>query len=113
MYDVAIIGSGVTAYAAAMYAARLDLSVVAIGDVEGGTITLTDDVANYPGYIQLTGKELSEKLRQHALDYPVLLETGMVTDVFRNKGNIFYDLPRQVYYYSNGYERQGVGSSRA
>jgi len=68
----------------------LDLSVVAIGDVEGGTITLTDDVANYPGYIQLTGKELSEKLRQHALDYPVLLETGMVTDVFRNKGNIFY-----------------------
>ena len=90
MYDVAIIGSGVTAYGAAMYAARLDLSVVAIGDVEGGTITLTDDVANYPGYTQLTGKELSDKLKQHALDYPVLLETGMVTDVFRNKENIFY-----------------------
>ena len=90
MYDVAIIGSGVTAYAAAMYAARLDLSVVAIGDVEGGTITLTDDVANYPGFVQLTGKELAEKLKEHALDYPVLLETGTVNDIFRNKGNIFY-----------------------
>jgi len=89
MYDVAIIGSGVTAYAAAMYAARLDLSVVSIGDVDGGTITLTDDVANYPGFIQLTGKELAEKLKGHALDYPVLLETGFVTDVFRDE-NVFY-----------------------
>ncbi len=90
MYDVAIVGSGVTAYGAAMYAARLDLSVVAIGNVEGGTITLTDDVANYPGYIQLTGKELAEKIKDHALDYPVLLETGTVTDIFQSKENIFY-----------------------
>ncbi|TFG26345.1 thioredoxin reductase [Candidatus Thorarchaeota archaeon] len=90
MYDVAIIGSGVTAYGAAMYAARLDLSIVSIGDVEGGTITLTDDVANYPGFVQLTGKELAEKLKEHALDYPVLLETGSVVDVFRSKENYFY-----------------------
>ena len=90
MYDVAIIGSGVTAYGAAMYSSRLDLSVVSIGDVEGGTITLTDDVANYPGFMQLTGKELAEKLKEHALDYPVLLETGTVVDIFRNKENFFY-----------------------
>ena len=90
MYDFVIIGSGVTGYAAAMYAARLDLSVAVIGDVEGGTITLTDDVANYPGYIQLTGQELAEKLKEHALDYPVLIETGMVIDVFRTEENIFY-----------------------
>ena len=47
MYDLVVIGSGVTGYGAAMYAARLDLSVAVIGNVEGGTITLTDDVANY------------------------------------------------------------------
>ncbi|TFG34575.1 thioredoxin reductase [Candidatus Thorarchaeota archaeon] len=90
MYDVAIIGSGVTAYGSAMYAARLDLSVVSVGNVDGGTITLTDDVANYPGFIQLTGKELAEKLKDHALDYPVLLETGFVVDIFRSKENYFY-----------------------
>ncbi|MBN2230147.1 MAG: FAD-dependent oxidoreductase [Candidatus Thorarchaeota archaeon] len=90
MYDLVIIGSGVTGYGAAMYAARLDLSIAVIGDVDGGTITLTDDVANYPGYLQLTGKELSEKIKEHALDYPVFIESGTVTDIFRCKENCFY-----------------------
>jgi thioredoxin reductase (NADPH) len=90
MYDVAIIGSGVTGYGAAMYAARMDLSAVVIGDVEGGTITLTDDVANYPGYIQMTGQELAAKIRDHALDYAVTLDTDLVTDIFRCKENCFY-----------------------
>jgi thioredoxin reductase (NADPH) len=90
MYDLVIIGSGVTGYGAAMYASRLDLSVAVIGNVDGGTITLTDDVANYPGFIQLTGKELAEKVRDHALDYPVYIENGTVTDIFRTKDNIFY-----------------------
>ncbi len=90
MHDLVVIGSGVTGYAAAMYAARLDLSVAVIGDVDGGTITLTDDVANYPGFIQLTGKELADKLKEHALDYPVTIETGTVADVFRDSQDFFY-----------------------
>jgi thioredoxin reductase (NADPH) len=90
MYDLVIIGSGVTGYAAAMYASRLDLSVAVIGNVDGGTITLTDDVANYPGYLQLTGKELADKIKSHALDYPVFIENGNVNDIFRSKENFFY-----------------------
>ncbi len=90
MYDVAVIGSGVTGYASAMYAARLDLSVAVIGEIDGGTITLTDDVANYPGFIQLTGKELAEKIKAHALDYPTYIEQGIVMDVFRTEDNFFY-----------------------
>lgn len=90
MFDLVVIGSGVTGYGAAMYAARLDMTVAVIGDVDGGTITLTDDVANYPGFIQLTGKELAENLKAHALDYPVTIETGTVIDVFRNDQNLFY-----------------------
>ncbi|MFW9799419.1 MAG: NAD(P)/FAD-dependent oxidoreductase [Candidatus Thorarchaeota archaeon] len=90
MYDLVVIGSGVTGYGAAMYAARLDLSVVVIGDVDGGTITLTDDVANYPGFLQLTGKELADNLKEHALDYPVTIETGTVVDVLPDDQGFFY-----------------------
>ncbi|MFX0108809.1 MAG: NAD(P)/FAD-dependent oxidoreductase [Candidatus Hodarchaeota archaeon] len=90
MYDLVVIGAGVTGFGAAMYAARLDLSVAVIGDVDGGTITLTDDVANYPGFSQLTGKELADNLKNHALDYPVTIETGTVEDVFRDKQGFFY-----------------------
>ena len=90
MYDLVIIGAGVTGYSAAMYSARLELDVAVIGDLEGGTITLTDDVSNYPGFNQLTGKELAENLKAHALDYPVYFETGTVQDLFRCEENCFY-----------------------
>jgi thioredoxin-disulfide reductase len=90
MYDLVIIGAGVTGYSAAMYSARLELEVAVIGDLEGGTITLTDDVSNYPGFSQLTGKELAEKLKAHALDYPVHFETGTVQDLFKCEKNCFY-----------------------
>ncbi len=90
MYDLVIIGAGVTGYSAAMYSARLELEVAVIGDLEGGTITLTDDVSNYPGFSQLTGKELAEKLKAHALDYPVHFETGTVQDIFKCEKNCFY-----------------------
>ncbi len=89
MYDLVVIGSGVTGYGAAMYAARLDLSCAVIGDVEGGTITLTDDVANYPGFKQLTGQELAGNLKAHAEAYPVHIETGTVTDVFKDEQGFF------------------------
>jgi thioredoxin reductase (NADPH) len=47
-------------------------------------------VANYPGYVQLTGQELADKMKEHALDYPVLVESGTVVDIFRNKEKLFY-----------------------
>jgi len=90
LYDLVVIGSGVTGYAAAMYASRLELSVAVIGDVDGGTITLTDDVANYPGFKQLTGQELAANIRSHAEAYPVFIETGTVADLIKDEQGFFY-----------------------
>ncbi|MEK6835414.1 MAG: FAD-dependent oxidoreductase [Nanoarchaeota archaeon] len=80
MYDIIIIGAGVTGMASAMYAARLNLKTLVIGTNSsnelpiGGVITLTEVVENYPGFIRLTGPELAEKIRLHALDYKPLVE---------------------------------------
>lgn len=79
-YDFAIIGAGVTGLAAAMYAGRLNLRTVVIGNAGersaaqdiGGTVTLTDVVENYPGFIRLTGEELARKLEAHARSYPLV-----------------------------------------
>ncbi len=90
MYDLVVVGSGVTGYGAAMYAARLELSVAVIGAVDGGTITLTDDVANYPGFKQLTGQELAANIRNHAEAYPVYIETGTVDDIIKDDQGFFY-----------------------
>ncbi len=65
-YDVAIIGSGCSGLAGAMYAGRLGMSVLVLGEMRGGTITLTDIVENYPGFISIGGMELAQKLEDHA-----------------------------------------------
>ncbi|NTV24452.1 MAG: FAD-dependent oxidoreductase [Nanoarchaeota archaeon] len=74
MYDVIIIGSGVTGLAAGMYSGRLGMKTLIIGEAPGGTIMLTNVVENYPGFTRLTGQELADKLKEHALDYKEFVE---------------------------------------
>ncbi len=77
-YDFVIIGAGVTGLAAAMYAARLGLKTLCLGKSSGselpigGVITTTNVVENYPGFIRLTGTELSDKIKDHALSYDLV-----------------------------------------
>ena len=80
IYDVIIIGAGVTGLASAMYSGRLNLKTLVLGMNSsnelpiGGIITLTEVVENYPGFIRLTGNELAQKMKEHALDYKNNLE---------------------------------------
>lgn len=69
LYDTIVIGAGVTGFASAMYAGRLGLKTLVIGEIPGGTIINTNIVENYPGFKKLTGQELADKLKEHALDY--------------------------------------------
>ncbi|GAI93149.1 unnamed protein product, partial [marine sediment metagenome] len=50
MYDLIIIGGGVAAFSAAVYAGRFQLKTLLIGEKVGGTIIQTDDIGNYPGF---------------------------------------------------------------
>lgn len=86
--DVLIVGSGVTGLATAMYSARFNLKPIVVGDTPGGVITLTDDVSNYPGFKKLTGQELAEKMREHALDYDVDIRNDFI-EVIQKKGKLF------------------------
>ncbi len=71
MYDLVIIGGGVAAFAAAIYAGRLQLKTLVIGEELGGTILLTDEIANYPGFKKITGLDLFRKIKEHAQDYDI------------------------------------------
>lgn len=77
-YDFISIGAGVTGLAASMYAARLGLNTLCLGSSNGpeialgGVITTTDLVENYPGFVRLSGQELAEKIKEHALSYDLV-----------------------------------------
>jgi thioredoxin reductase (NADPH) len=84
MYDTIIIGSGVTGLAAAMYAGRLHLNPLVLGDTPGGTITTTHVVENYPGFISVTGKELADAIQEHTESYNVDINQEKVTRIEKN-----------------------------
>src|SRR3989338_6538002 len=69
IYDTIIIGGGVTGFSAAMYAGRLKLKTLVISAVRGGTIILTNDIANWPGIKQTDGITLAKNIEEHALSY--------------------------------------------
>lgn len=71
IYDIAIIGAGIVGLAGAIYAARMNLKVIVFGDERGGTLAKTHVVENYPGFISLSGIELTEKILEHAKSYDI------------------------------------------
>jgi thioredoxin reductase (NADPH) len=67
-HKLIILGSGPAGYAAGIYAARAGLNPILLtGAEEGGQLTTTTDVENWPGDSEgLQGPELMQRMRKHA-----------------------------------------------
>ena len=76
-----ILGSGPAGYTAAIYAARANLAPVLItGNVQGGQLTTTTDVENWPADVQgVMGPQLMERFLQHAERF----DTRVIVDHIR------------------------------
>ncbi len=78
-----ILGSGPAGYSAGIYAARAGLNPVLIsGAQEGGQLTTTTDVENWPGDSNdLQGPDLMVRMKEHALKFDVEIINDHITSV--------------------------------
>ena len=80
-YDVAIAGQGAAGYAAALYAARYQMSSLVLGANFGGETATGGLIENYPGYPEIDGFDLMIKFREQVEKYGVPIVSENVVSV--------------------------------
>ena len=82
MYDIIIIGAGVSGMTSALYSARSGKKVLILeSDTIGGQIALSPRVENYPSIKQISGEELTSNLFEQITDLGVDFELEKVEKV--------------------------------
>ncbi|CAH6848409.1 thioredoxin-disulfide reductase [Vibrio crassostreae] len=93
--NLLILGSGPAGYTAAVYAARANLNPVLVtGMQQGGQLTTTTEVENWPGDAEgLTGPALMDRMKEHAERFETEILFDHINEVdlsnrpFRLKGD--------------------------
>ena len=100
IWDLIIIGGGPAGIAAGIFAARQKLKTLLITKEFGGQINLKAiNVENYPGFPEISGKELISKFVEHLKKYPIeiLLDEAIkvkkedqIFQIITQRGKIFF-----------------------
>ncbi|WP_255167769.1 glutaredoxin 3 [Natrononativus amylolyticus] len=82
-WNMIIAGTGIAGLTAAIYAGRSNNDPLVIeGDEPGGQLTLTTDVANYPGFPDgISGPDLVNNMKAQATQFGAELKNGIVERV--------------------------------
>lgn len=86
MYDIIIIGAGPAGLTAAIYARRAGKTVLVLERSSfGGQMTFSPKIENYPGYAEISGVELADKMVDQALTLGAEIEPCNVLGVVRDE----------------------------
>ena len=85
MYDLIIIGMGISGISAGIYAHRAGMKVLLLeGSAPGGTINSISEIENYPGFASISGPDLAynlfEEVNKMGIEYKLEKVTDVITD---------------------------------
>lgn len=102
MHDIVIVGGGIAAFSAAIYAARRGLSVLVLSKDIGGQANFTDQIENYPGVAETGGYNLVNSIRKQAESFGAQVELAEVEKIKPAVGSFI------VYAYDKQYKAAAI-----
>ena len=101
-YDVAILGGGPAGLSAGIFTTRAGLKTICFEKLAiGGQVSLSHEVANYPGFENITGLELAEKMFNHAMACGVEFKFASVENLTKVKNGFMLKTKDESYTASN------------
>lgn len=104
VYDLIIIGSGPAGLTASIYASCYHLKHLVIGKELGGQMMNAPDILNYPGFLEISGKELTAKMAEQVKKRGGELIIQGVTKISNFQFSIYNEFSNQNFQTRNGYE---------
>jgi len=90
IYDVLIIGSGAAGMTTAIYTQRdKKRTLVLEKSIIGGNASLTKKIENYPGFTNISGSNLMDRMAIQAKTYGAKIETGVIVKYILQANNQF------------------------
>jgi thioredoxin reductase (NADPH) len=91
LYDTIIIGGGAAGLTTSIYAQRDRFdSLILEKKTIGGNAFLTQKIENYPGFTNISGPDLMDKMEEQARTYGATIKTGVDVESIEKKDGKFY-----------------------
>jgi len=102
VYDVLIIGGGMAGLGAGLYAGRLHMHAAIISEIIGGAILMTKDIENYPGFKDISGIELTDRIHEQVKAHGIKIIENNASKIEKSKDGF------KVYAGENSYSSRTV-----
>ena len=77
-YDVIIVGAGPAGLTAGLYCGRARLKTLILeAMIPGGTLVRTEKIEDYPGFEDITGGELAERMEDHTRKFGAEIKSDL------------------------------------
>jgi thioredoxin reductase (NADPH) len=88
-FDVIVVGGGPAGLTAGIYLSRAKIKTIILNEgVSGGQMSLTHEVANYPGLGNISGYQLSKNMRKQAEDFGCVVKSNIKVEKLQIEGEI-------------------------